>query len=299
MLQVSWGALAALGLLLVICFVLPLGLSGLLYRMAGCRFKSCGLGAAAYFFGGFVTEMLLMGIIRSFTDMTKNLPVYLLYSLVLSPAVFLAVNFVVMKWIAKGGLRHTGDAMMYAVGYSGLENLFTTGFVAVMYMVTLWGIKQHAGSYVVVSESDYVSYSNLVSPSSLVTDRIYGEMQVLCSRPAGYFLALCFDRVWAIVVYAAALLILWMAVTKKDRLPLLGMACGVRLLIGLPTVFSDLGVIRNAWVSALLVVLLAAAAWAAAVFCWRRYIDSENADGMPADSNEPATVAEDDEEVEE
>ena len=273
MLQVSWGALAALGLLLVICFVLPLGLSSLLYRMAGCRFKPCGLGAAAYFFGGFVTEMLLMGIIRSFTDMTKNLPVYLLYSLVLSPAVFLAVNFVVMKWIAKGGLRHTGDAMMYAVGYSGLENLFTTGFVAVMYMVTLWGIKQHAGSYVVVSESDYVSYSNLVSASNLVTDRIYQQMQELCSRPAAYFLSLCLDRLWVIVVYAALLLVVWLAVKKSRKLPILGIAYGMRLLIGLPTILSDFHLIANAWVSAAIVVLISVVVWVAAIFCWKRYID--------------------------
>ena len=273
MLQVSWGALAALLLLLAVCFVLPLGLFGALFKLADGKFKTCGIGAGAYFLGGFVVEVLLLASIGALTDMSKNVPVYLLYSLLVSPAIFMAVNYFVMKRFGKDVLDSTGDALTYSVGYSGLQNMFTTGFVALMYFVTLWNIRSHGGSYVVVSESDYVSYSNLVSTSNLVTDRIYGEMQELCSRPAAYFLSLCLDRLWVIVVYAALLLVVWLAVKKSRKLPILGIAYGMRLLIGLPTILSDFHLIANAWVSAAIVVLISVVVWVAAIFCWKRYID--------------------------
>lgn len=273
MLQVSWSALAALLLLLIVCFVLPLGLFGVLFKLAEGRLKTCGIGAGAYFLGGFVVEMLLLASIGALTDMTRNVPVYLLYSLLVSPAIFMAINFFVMRKFAEKDLNSTGDAMMYSVGYSGLQNLLTTGFVALMYFVTLWSIKSHGGSYVVVSESDYVSYSNLVSSSNLITDTIYEQMQELCSRPAAYFLSLCMDRLWIIVVYAALLLVVWLAVKKSHKLPLLGIAYGMRLLIGLPTILSDLHVISNPWISAAMVVLISVVEWVAAIFCWKRYID--------------------------
>lgn len=273
MLQVSWSALAALLLLLAVCFVLPLGLFGVLFKLAGGRLKTCGIGAGAYFLGGFVVEMLLLASIGALTDMTRNVPVYLLYSLLVSPAIFMAVNFFVMRKFAEKDLNSTGDAMMYSVGYSGLQNLLTTGFVALMYFVTLWSIKSHGGGYVVVSESDYVSYSNLVSSSNLVTDTIYEQMQELCSRPASYFLTLCLDRLWVIAVYAALLLVVWLAVKKTNKLPILGIAYGMRLLVGLPTVLSDLHVISNPWISAAMVVLISVVEWVAAIFCWKRHID--------------------------
>ena len=219
MLQVSWSALMALLLLLVICFVLPLGLFGALFKLADGRWKTCGIGAGAYFVGGFVADVLLPTGIRAVTDMNQNMPVYMLYSLLLSPAIFMAVNYFAMKKLGKDELNNTGDALMYSVGYAGLQNMVTTGFVAAMYFVTLWSIKSNGGSYVVVSESDYVSYSNLVSASNLITDSIYAQMQELCSRPATYFLSLCMDRLWVIVVYAALLLVVWLAVKKTNKLP--------------------------------------------------------------------------------
>ena len=273
MLQVSWGALAALLLLLAVCFVLPLGLFGALFKLADGKFKTCGIGAGAYFLGGFVVEVLLLASIGALTDMSKNVPVYLLYSLLVSPAIFMAVNYFAMKRFGKDCLDSTGDALTYSVGYSGLQNMFTTGFVALMYFVTLWSIKSHVGGYVVVSESDYVSYSNLVSASNLVTDRIYQQMQELCSRPATYFLSLCLDRLWIIIVYAALLMVVWLAVQKSRKLPILGIAYGMRLLVGLPTILSDFHLIANAWVSVVIVVLISVVVWVAAVFCWKRYID--------------------------
>ncbi len=273
MLQVSWGALAALLLLLVVCFVLPLGLFGGLYKLADGRFKTCGIGAGAYFVGGFAADVLLLTGIRALTDMNQNMPVYMIYSLVLSPAVFMAVNYFAMKITGKEELNNTGDALMYSVGYAGLQNMVTTGFIAAMYFVSLWNIKLHGGSYVVVSESDYVSYSQLVSASNLITDRIYEQMQELCSRPASYFLSLCLDRLWVIVVYAALLLVVWLAVRKKNKLPILGIAYVMRLLIGLPTIFSDFHVFSSTWMATAMIVVVSVIVWVAAVFCWKLYID--------------------------
>lgn len=278
MLQVSGGALASLILLLVICFVLPIGLFTLLYRVADGKIKTLGLGAAAYFVAGFVFDVFLLIVIRQFTDMTTNTAMYMVYSLVLMPLIFIVINYWIMNHLGKGKLLETtGDSLMYSVGYTSLQNVITTGFLAVVYFLSLMDIKSSGGRYVVISDSDFVSYSDTVSASNLINESVYRQMQELCGRSASYFLSLCLDRLWIIVAYAAVLLVLWLAVRKAEKLPLLGFALVMRLLAGLPMIISDFGLIKNTWLAGGVSAGIAVVLWIAAVFCWRAFIDSEDA----------------------
>lgn len=276
MLHVSGGAIASIILLLVICFILPVFLYYLLFRFSDSNIKTFGIGAAAYFVGGLILDLFLLSIIGFFTDITQNVSVYLLYSLILSPAIFVALNFFAIKFFGKNMIT-TGNSLMYSAGYASLQNIMSVGFVSAGYLITLLDIKS-SGGYIVVSDSDYASYSDMVSASNLVSQSVFDELANLCSTPASYFLTLCLDRLWIIAVHSAILLVIWLAVRKVNSLPLLGAAFGMRILVGVPTMLNDLSVISNKWLLAAIIIIIAVLVWVIAVMCWKKFIDRDNAE---------------------
>lgn len=276
MLNASWGSIASIGLILTVCFILPIVIYYLLFRFSDSNLKTFGIGAATYFVGGLILDTLILSIIRIFTDVTKNTPVYLIYLLILSPAVFVAFNFFAIKIFGKN-MKTTGDSLMYSTGYVTLQNLIAVGFISFGYLVTLLDIKFSSG-YIVVSDSDYASYSDMVSATNLISQSTFDELKSLCATPASYFLMLCLDRLWVIAAYSAILLVIWLAVRKADKLPLLATAFGLRILVGIPTMLSDLRLISNAWISFGIILIIAVAVWVIAVMCWKKFIDRPDAE---------------------
>lgn len=276
MLNASWGSIASIGLILTVCFILPIVIYYLLFRFSDSNLKTFGIGAATYFVGGLILDTLILSIIRIFTDVTKNTPVYLIYLLILSPAVFVAFNFFAIKIFGKN-MKTTGDSLMYSTGYVTLQNLIAVGFISFGYLVTLLDIKFSSG-YIVVSDSDYASYSDMVSATNLISQSTFDELKSLCATPASYFLMLCLDRLWVIAAYSAILLVIWLAVRKADKLSLLAIAFGLRILVGIPTMLSDLRLISNAWISFGIILIIAVAVWAIAVMCWKKFIDRPDAE---------------------
>lgn len=274
MLQVSSGALVALVFVLVVCFILPIAIYYVLYRFSDSKFKTFGKGALAYFVVRFVIEMPVNVIISHYTDMSKNTPVYALYLFIICPMIFVGINFAAIKFFGSEILS-TGNSLMYSLGYVAVQNAVEVGFVGAMYLITLMGIRSSAAEYIVVSDADYVSASNLLSGSNLVTESIYAEMQELCSMPASYFIAMCLERLWVIAAYSAMLLIIWLAVKKRGALALLGAALGMRMLASLPTLLTDLGVISNKWISVAIIISILIVICACAVICWRKFIDRD------------------------
>lgn len=271
MLHVSGGAIASIILLLVICFILPIVMYYLFFKFSDSSIKTLGIGAAAYFIGGLILDVFILSIIAFFTDITKNIPVYLLYSLILSPVIFVAFNFFAIKLFGKD-IKTTGDSLMYSTGYVSLQNILSVGFVSAGYLITLLNIRS-SGEYVVLSDSDYASYSDTVSASNLVSQSIFDELKDLCDTPASYFITLCLDRLWIIAVYSAILLVIWLAVRKVNSLPLLGAAFGMRILVGVPTMLNDLCTVINKWVSLAVIIIIAVLVWVIAIMCWRKFID--------------------------
>lgn len=274
MLQVSSGALAALVFILLVCFILPIAIYYVMYRFSDSRFKTFGKGALIYFVVRFVIEMPVNVIINHYADMSKNVPVYALYLFLICPLIFVGVNFAAIKFFG-GEISSTGNSLMYSSGYVTMQNAVEVGFVGVMYFVTLLGIRSAGANYIIVSDADYISASDVVSSSNLVTESIYAEMQELCNMPASYFLVMGLERLWIIAAYSAMLLVIWLAVKKRGTLPLLGAAFAMRMLASLPTILSDLGVISQKWISVTLIIAILVIICAAAVICWRKFIDME------------------------
>ena len=274
MLQVSTGAVVALGFVLVVCYLLPIALFYVMYRFSDSKFKTFGVGVMAYFTARFVVEMPIGIIISHFTHLSENTPVYAVYLFLLCPLIFVGINFAALKIFGKDILS-TGNSLMYATGYVTLQNIVEVGFVGAWYFITLLGIRS-VGSYLVVSDADYASASDVVSASNLVSESIYSEMQELCSLSASYFTSMCLERLWIIAAYSAMLLVIWLAVRKRGALPLLGVAFGMRLLASVPTFLSDMNVISSKWASVVIIVAILIIICAAAVLCWRKFIDEED-----------------------
>lgn len=273
MLQVSTGAVVALGFILAVCYLLPIALFYVMYRFSDSKFKMFGVGAMAYFTTRFVVEMPVGLLISHYTNLSENTPVYAVYLFLLCPLIFVGVNFAALKIFGKDILS-TGNSLMYASGYVTLQNIVEVGFVGAWYFTTLLGIRS-VGSYIVVSDADYASASDVVSASNLVSESIYGEMQELCGMPASYFVSMCLERLWVVVAYSAMILVIWLAVRKRGALPLLGAAFGMRLLASVPTFLSDLGAVSSKWVSVTIIVAILIIICAASVVCWRNFIDKE------------------------
>lgn len=286
MLQVSVGALIALGFIMLVCFILPIGLFYTFYRLSDSSFKMFGIGAAAFFTVKFVAELPVNAILEHYWPLAEHHAVYGTYLLLFCPLAFVGVNFAALKLFGKH-FDTTGNVLMYGSGYTALQNVVEAGMVSFMYFITLWGIRSCGANYVVVSDADYVSMSDVVSRSNLVTESIYTEMRQLCDMPTIYFVSMCLERLWLIVVYSAVVLVIWLAARKSaslsESLTLLGIAFGMRLLAGLPTVLGSLGVISAGWISALLIIAILLADSAAAVLCWRNKLGGEHMNDLPAE----------------
>ena len=59
-----------------------------------------------------------------------------------------------------------------------------------MYFLTLMDIRSRGGLLTVVSDADYVSATDSVSASDLVTESVYREMAALCGKPVSYYMGL-------------------------------------------------------------------------------------------------------------
>ena len=274
MLHVSGGVIASLVILLLICFILPIAMFYALYRLAEGNAKHLFVGAAVYFVGGMILEYFVYRFVGMFTDMNENIPVYLIYTLVIIPALFIAANFIGIKFCGKDILT-TGDSLMYCTGYASLQNMMSVGFISASYLLTLLDVKT-TGNYVIVSDSEYASYSDMVSATNIVSETKFENLQNLCSTPASYFLTMCLDRLWVIAVYSAALLVLWLAVRKARSWPFIFVSFGMRVLISVPTIINGLGLISNKWITLTIVVLIAVIVWVIAVLCWKKLVDRNN-----------------------
>lgn len=147
MLHVSMGALVSLVIILLICFVLPFALFYVLYRFADGRVKTFLIGAVAYVAGGVIADSMLQMLLESISKVSTNHLLYLLYAVILSPAAFIAINYLIVKQFGKETIKTTGDSMMYAFGYSTAFNVLSTGIIAIMYFLTMLDIRNRAILY--------------------------------------------------------------------------------------------------------------------------------------------------------
>ena len=277
MLHVSMGALVSLVVIMLICFVLPFVLFYLLYRYADGKVKNLLIGAAAYIACGVIVDTVLFALLDRLGGVNSNGALYMLYAVVLSPACFILMNYLIIKRFGTKSIKNTGDAIMYSVGYSTALNVLSTGVIAIIYFLTLLDIKDRADVYRVVSDADYVSASNAVSASNLVNESIYNEMIKLCSQPVSYYMVYIINFLCAICVIAAIMPIIWLAVKKRQKPIILAFAFVIRLFITLPDIFDRFDVIKNVWVSQLFSIVILVIVWIAAVFCRRMFIDTEDA----------------------
>ena len=277
MLTVSMGALISLAVIMLVCFVMPFALFYVLYRYADGKVKTLLFGAAAYLACGVIIDTLIATLLDMIGGINSNAVLYLLYAVVLSPAFFILVNYFIIKRFGADNIKTTGDSMMYSLGYSSAFNILSTGLISVMYFLTLLDIRNRSGQFLVVSDADYISMTDVVSKSSLVTETIYAEMQELCATPTMYFVSMCLERLWLIVVYSAVILVIWLAVRKSVSAAgtwlLLAAALGMRGLAGLPNVLAALGTLKAGAASALLIAAILLIDVAAAVVCWRKMTD--------------------------
>lgn len=272
-LTVSWSVLAALALVLVICFVLPLGLYYAFYRGAEGTLKMFLLGGGAYFAVRFLAELPVSALLGHFGLLAVP-AVNSLYLVLLRPLIFAGIAYAVLRLLGQE-IRTTGHSLMTAAGYVTLQNIVEVGVVSAGYLVTLWGIRSTNGTYTVVSDADYVSMSDAVSRTDLIPESLFSQMRELCALPASYFVALGLERLWIIVVHMAILAVVWLAVSRKDGLPMLGAAFGLRALASLPALLSVWGVLSGGFGTAAVTVLVMLAVCAGTVLCWRRWIDRE------------------------
>ena len=277
MLHVSFGALVSLVIIMLICFVLPFLLFYFLYRFADGRVKTFLIGAAAYLVCGIVVDTTLAALLELLGEINGSGVLYLLYAVVLSPACFILLNYVIIKRFGADHMKTTGDSLMYSVGYSTALNLLSTGFVAVMYFITLLDIRDRSGSYQIVSDADYVSASNAVSASNLVNESVYNEMVKLCSEPISYYLVFIINCLWTIAVFAAIMPVIWLAVKKQNKPIILVFAVIIRLFITLPDLLNRFHAVNNQWVLQLIMLAILVIVWVAAIYCRRLFIDTEDA----------------------
>lgn len=277
MLQVSMGSLVSLVIIMLICFVLPFGLFYLLYRYADGKVKTLLIGAAAYLVGVVIIDTVIAALLDRIGGINTNDGLYLLYTAVLSPVCFILVNYFVIKRFGAGHMNTTGDAMMYSLGYSAIFNILSTGLIAAMYFLTMLDIRSRADSYVVVSDSEYVSASGTVSGSNIINESIYKEMVNLCGQPVSYYMMFVINCLWIFAAYAALMMVIWLAVKKANKPILLAFAFVIRLFLALPDVFAHYNVIGNQWVSQLISIVVLVIVWVTAVFCRKTFIDSEDA----------------------
>lgn len=277
MLHVSMGALVSLVIIMLVCFVLPFALFYVLYRYADGRVKTLLIGAGAYLVCGLVVDTVIAALLDKLGGINTVDPLYLLYAIILSPASFILLNYLIIRRFGADNMKTTGDSMMYSLGYSTAFNILSTGIVAAMYFLTLLDIKDRAGSYLVVSDADYVSASNTVSASNLVNETVYNQMAKLCSEPVSYYLTFVVNCLWTFAAYAALMLVLWLAVKKSNKVILLAFAFVIRLFVSLPDIFNHFNVIGNNWVAQLVSIVILVIVWAAAIFCRRTFIDTDDA----------------------
>lgn len=271
-LEVSGMTIAAMVLLLIICFLLPLALYYFLYKNADGRAKTLIAGAVTFFAGGLVLEMTAQNIVYMFTDMNTNIPVNLVYNFIFSPLLFVVTNYIAMRFFGDE-MKNTGHALTYSTGYTGLQNMLMVGFTELLNLINLLSMGD-TSNLVVLSDSDYISYSNLVSATNLVPESTFNHVQSLCSRPISYLLIMCVDRIFIMAAYAAILLVLWLAVRKKGAMPLLAVALGMKIIVAVPAVLGGIKVIGSIWVLMPMAFAATVAVWVIAVFCRRKYIDN-------------------------
>lgn len=277
MLHVSTGALVSLAVIMLICFVLPFPLFYLLFRYADGRVKTLLLGGAAYLGCGVVIDTTVAYFLELLGGLDSNGALYMLYAALLSPSLFILVNYLIIKRFGRDNIRTTGDSMMYSLGYSTTFNALSTGFVAIMYFLTLLDIRGNEGVFQVVSDADYISMSDAVSASNLVNESIYREMALLCGKPVSYYMTFVVSTLWAFAAYAAIMLVIWLAVRKTEKVILLAFAYVIRLFMTLPDILERFSIIRNAWVIQGTKILVLVIIWAAALFCRKTFIDTPDA----------------------
>ena len=277
MLHVSFGALVSLVIIMLICFVLPFLLFYFLYRCADGRVKTFLIGAAAYLVCGIIADTTISALLEQLGKINGSGGLYLLYAVVLSPACFILLNYVIIKRFGADHMKTTGDSLMYSVGYSTAMNVLSTGIIAVMYFITLLDIRDRSGSYQIVSDADYVSASNAVSASNLVNESVYNEMVKLCSEPISYYLVFIINCLWTIAVFAAIMPVIWLAVKKQNKPIILVFAVIIRLFITLPDLLNRFHAVNNQWVLQLIMLAILVIVWVAAIYCRRLFIDTEDA----------------------
>lgn len=276
------GSLISLVIIMLICFVLPLGLFYPLYRYADGKAKTLGIGAAAYIACGLVADTALVMLLDMIASVETSILMYMFYAVVLSPVLFIVLNYLIIKRFGRDNMHTTGDAMMYSLGYSSVYNILSTGLVAIMYFFTLLDIKNNGGQYLVVSDADYVSASSTVSASNLVNETIYNQMVRLCGEPVSYYVIFCINCLWVIAAYAAVMMVVWLAVKKSNKVLILAFAFIIRLFIIMPDILDRFKVISNVWVSQAVSVVVLVIAWVAALFCRKTFIDGEDAEETEA-----------------
>ena len=277
MLTVSMGALISLVIIMLICFVLPFALFYVLYRYADGRVKTLLLGAAAYIGCGVVLDTVIAALLDTMGGIHANAALYMLYAALLSPALFILVNYLVMKRFGSDNMKTTGDSMMYSLGYSTAFNVLSTGLVAIMFFLTLLDIRARGGSFLVVSDADYVSASSAVSASNLVNESVYREMEMLCGKPVSYYMLFIVSCLWAFAAYAAVMLVIWLAVRKTRKVILLALAYVIRLFLTLPDILDRFNVLTNPWSIQVCKIFVLVIVWVAAAFCRKTFIDTEDA----------------------
>ena len=278
MLTVSMGALISLVIIMLICFVLPFALFYVLYRYADGRVKTLLLGAAAYIGCGVVLDTVIAALLDTMGGIHANAALYMLYAALLSPALFILVNYLVMKRFGSDNMKTTGDSMMYSLGYSSAFNILSTGLISVMYFLTLLDIRNRSGQFLVVSDADYVSASDTVSGSNLINESVFREMEMLCGKPVSYYMMFVVSCLWAFAAYAAMMLVIWLAVRKTDKVILLAFSYVIRLFITLPDILERFHIVTSPWMIQTAKIAVLVIVWVAAVFCRKTFIDSKDAE---------------------
>ena len=146
-----------------------------------------------------------------------------------------------------------------------------------MYFLTLLDIRSRSENYLIVSDADYVSASNTVSATNLINESVYKEMVKLCSEPVSYYITFIVNCLWAVAVFAALMIVLWLAVRKTEKFILIAFAYVMRLLITLQDIFNRFHVEKGSWISYFVMAVILVTVWAAAIFCRKNFIDSEDA----------------------
>ncbi len=272
MLQVSGMAIASIVLLLIICFMLPAAIYYFLLKNADGHGKVLLTGAIAFFAGGFILEMAMQNIVYMFVDMSKNIPINLLYNLIFSPLLFVLVNFIAIRLFGDA-MKTTGDAITYSTGYTGLQNILMVGVAELFNLITMINIG-NASNYVVVSDSDYISYSDMVSATNLLPESSFNQLQNLCNRPISYILVMCIDRLFIMAAYTAVLMVIWLAVRKKGGTPLLAAAFGMRIIIGIPAILGEIKVIESLWILMPMAFVATVIVWVIAIVLRNKFIDN-------------------------